>query len=102
MLLRLDPALARGGGRAGLAAWLRLDDSGPDERLQPLERRPAILLLTALVARADEERAVLDDPAPREAHQSCAHRRRKRAVLRQQEAQLDRTRHLVDVLAAGT
>src|SRR5262249_23409249 len=60
----------------------------------------AVAVLGAEALCADDEHAVLRQPAPREGLQPGAYRRRQRARTAHVEAQLDRRRDLVHVLAA--
>src|SRR5262245_27699401 len=71
-----------------------------EEPLEPLARRGAVLRLRAVRAAVDEEYAVGAHPSSGEAGESRLDLLRKGGG-RDIEPQLDRRRHLVDVLSAG-
>src|SRR6266700_3137597 len=97
--LRLQPALARRGGWARLAAHAGSDAGAADELDQARERVLPVARLGAVTLRIDDEHALAREPPagePLEPLSNLLRQIRSRDV----EAQLDRGRDLVDVLAA--
>src|SRR5260370_5576854 len=98
-VLGLERARARRGGRSRLAAYAGRDAGAADEHDQPVERVLPVARLGAVTLRIDDEHALARQPAagePFEAQPDLIGQARPGDV----EAQLDRGRDLVDVLAA--
>src|SRR5260370_7208866 len=96
--LRLQPALARRGGRLRLAAYAGRDAGAADELDQPVERVLPVARLGAVTLRIDDEHALARQPAagePFEAQPDRVGQARPGDV----EAHLDPRRALVDLLA---
>src|SRR5690606_34304345 len=95
------PLLGRAPG-AGGNTWLRRLHPPGDEVAQTLARVLAVALLGAEALGGDHQHALRGHPPVAARKQALAHRLRQRWRAGDVEAQLDRRRHLVDVLAAGT
>ena len=83
----------------------RFSDPGPERGFldhfhQPLDGVGAVLLLGAVAPGCDDQDPVLAHPSPRQLDQARVHLRRQGWRAAHVEAKLNRSRHLVHVLAA--
>src|SRR5690606_7748957 len=94
------PRLGRARGPGG-DARLRRTQAGVDERVQAFARVLAVALLGAEALGLDHQHALVGQAPVAAGQQALAHRLGQRRRVGHVEAQLDRGRDLVDVLAAG-
>src|SRR5215471_2929876 len=101
MLLRFQPALARGLGRFCLPAHNWYDRRVLDQLDQALERVGAVALLGAMALRGDDQHAVAGEALAGKPLEPRAHPVGQARRAAHVEAQLHRGGELVDVLPAG-
>src|SRR5436189_2399727 len=97
--LALEAALARRARGFGGLTRFRGRECAADQVAEPLVRLAAVVLLGAVVARDDEDRALGGEPPPAQGPEARLDSVRERRAAREIKAQLHRGRDLVDVLA---